>query len=245
MSSSTNSSDGTVLGRFFGVLLRLVAVAVLGIGLAAGAYFGIPRAYRGLVQPAQINTSRIGALEAELDQARGDASSQRDRTRDRLAALEAALAEQGEALATADAQLEAARADSLDQSTAMEALTDQLGTLRGGLEDLTKQLDAILSDLGEPQEEIRSALLVNRALLHLVRARLGLVENNAGLAADEAGRARELLMETDPEGEIEGIQDAIARIDLALEAIQTTPLVAGDDLEIAWKLLVGMEESNE
>jgi hypothetical protein len=50
------------------------------------------------------------------------------------------------------------------------------------------------------------------------------------------------LVETDPEGEIENVQDAIARIDLALEAMQTTPLVAGDDLEIAWKLLVEPHE---
>ncbi|MCH8337671.1 MAG: hypothetical protein IH858_02325, partial [Chloroflexi bacterium] len=132
----------------------------------------------------------------------------------------------------------------LDQSTALEVLTDQLETLKGALADLTDQVDAVLDDLGEPQEDVRRELRVNRALLHLVRARLGLVENNAGLAADEAGRARELLIASDPEGEIDGVQDAIARINLALEAIQTTPLVAGDDLEIAWKLLVAMEEPN-
>lgn len=237
-----NDSDRTVLGRLFGILLRLAVVVVLGVALAAGAFFGVPRAYRGLVEPAQVNTTRIDAIEAELDLARGDTRSLRDRMGDRLAELEAALAEQGESVATAQVQLEEALAASLDQSRAMEALTDQIGTLRGALGDLTDQVDAALGDLGQPEEELRHELLINRVMLHLVRARLGLLENNAGLAADEAARARALLVETDPEGEIENVQDAIARIDLALEAMQTTPLVAGDDLEIAWKLLVEPHE---
>ena len=49
----------------------------------------------------------------------------------------------------------------------------------------------------------------------------------------------------DPDGEIKSVQDAIIRIGLALEAMQATPLVAGDDLEIAWKLLVEGEATNE
>ncbi|GMR10468.1 MAG: hypothetical protein BMS9Abin28_1289 [Anaerolineae bacterium] len=241
MSSSVNDSDGTILGRFFGILLRLAVVVVLGVALAAGAYFGAPRAYRGLVEPAQINTTRINAIETELDLARSDTSSLRDRTGDRLAELEASLAEQGESLATVQAQLEAALARSLEQNRATEILTDKIETLKGALGDLTDQVDAALGDLGQPEEVLRHELLINRAMLHLVRARLGLLENNAGLAAEEAGRARALLVEADPEGEIENIQDAIVRIDLAREAMQTTPLVAGDDLEIAWKLLVGGE----
>ncbi len=237
-----NDSDRTVLGRLFGILLRLAVVVVLGVALAAGAYFGVPRAYRGLVEPAQVNTTRIDAIEAELDLARGDTRSLRDRMGDRLAELEAALAKQGESLATAQVQLEAELAASLDQSRAMEVLTDQIGTLRGALGDLTDQVDAALGDLGQPEEELRQELLINRVMLHLVRARLGLLENNAGLAAEEAARARALLVETDPEGEIENVQDAIARIDLALETMPTTPLVAGGDLEIAWKLLVQPHE---
>ncbi len=237
-----NDSDRTFLGRLFGILLRLAVVVVLGVALAAGAYFGIPRAYRSLIEPAQVNTARIEANEAELDLARGDTRSLADRTGDQLAELEAALAEGGESLATAQVQLEEALAASLDQSRAMEVLTDQIGTLRGALGDLTDQVDAALSELGQPEEELRQELLINRVMLHLVRARLGLLENNAGLAADEAARARALLVETDAEGEIENVQDAIARIDLALETMPTTPLVAGGDLEIAWKLLVQPRE---
>ncbi len=166
----------------------------------------------------------------------------REQSGDRLAELEAALAEQGESLATAQAQLEAA---SIDQDKAMEATTDQIGTVRRALSDLTDQVDAALSDLGEPEQDLRQDLMINRAMLHLVRARLGLLENNVGLAAEEAGRARDLLVETDPEGELKSVQDAIARIDLALEAMKSTPFVAGDDLEIAWKLLVEGDATNE
>ena len=237
-----DNKESTVLGRIFGILLRLAVVVVLGIALAAGAYFGAPRAYRSFVEPAQVNTTRIDAVESELDLARNDTSSLRDQTGDRLAELEAALAEQGESLAIAQAQLEAALAASLDQSGAIEAIADQV---EKALLDIGDRVDAALGDLGQPEEELRQELMINRALLHLVRARLGLIENNAGLAADEAGRARELLLETVADEENESVQGAIARIDLALEAMQNTPLVAGDDLEIAWKLLVGGEAQDE
>jgi chromosome segregation ATPase len=240
-----NESNGTALGKFFGILLRLLVVVVLGIVFAAAIYFGAPRAYRGLVEPAQVNTTRLDVLEDELGFAREDTSSLRDQTGDRLAELEAALAEQAESLATAQTQLESSIVASMEQSDAMEALTDQIGTIRGALGDVSKQLDAALEDVGQPEDQLRQELLINRAMLHLVRARLGLLENNAGLAADEAGRARALLVETDPEGQVKRVQDAIARIDLALEAMQTTPLVAGDDLEIAWKLLIEGEASDE
>ncbi len=229
----------------FGVLLRLAVVLTLGTVIAIGAYFGIPRVYRNLVEPAQFNTTRINALETELDLARNDTSSLREQSGDRLAELEAAVAVQGESLATAQAHLEKALAASVDQNKAMEAVADQIEAMRSALSDLTDQVDAALSDLGEPEQDLRQDLMISRAMLHLVRARIGLLENNAGLAADEARRARDILVETDPDGEAKSVQDAIARIDLALEAIQTTPLVAGDDLEIAWKLLVEGEATNE
>ncbi len=237
-----SDSESTFLGRLFGVLLRLAVVLVVGTMIAIGAYFGLPRAYRNLVEPAQVNTSRIAALETELDLARTDTSSLREQSGERLAELEAALAEQGESLATAQAQLEAA---SIDQDKAMEAVTDQIGTVRRALSDLTDQVDAALSDFGQPEQDLRQDLMINRVMLHLVRARLGLLENNVGLAAEEAGRARDLLVETDPDGELKSVQDAIARIDLALEAMKSTPFVAGDDLEIAWTLLVEGEATNE
>jgi hypothetical protein len=50
-----------------------------------------------------------------------------------------------------------------------------------------------------------------------------------------------LLAEADAAGELESVQAAIARLDFALEELNTTPLVAADDIEIAWKLLVGAE----
>ena len=240
-----SDSESTFIGRMFGVLLRLAVVLALGIAIAAGAYFGIPRVYRNLVEPAQVNTTRIDALETELDLARADTSTLREQSGDRLAELEAALAEQAETLATTQAQLDAALAASVDQDKTMKSMRDQIGVVRNSLSDLADQVDVALSDPEEPEPDLRRDLMISRAMIHLVRARLGLLENNAGLAAEEAGRAWDLLAAADPDGEIKSIQDAITRIGLALEAIQATPLVAGDDLEIAWKLLVEGEASNE
>ena len=97
-----------------------------------------------------------------------------------MAELEAALTEQGELLATAQVQLEAALADSEAQDKMMKAATDQINAMRSAIGDLADQVDAALSDGEEPEQELQQELLINRAMLHLIRARLGLLENNAG-----------------------------------------------------------------
>ena len=82
-----SESESNLVGGFFGVLLRLAVVLALGIAIAAGAYFGIPRVYRNLVEPAQVNTNRIDAIETELDLARADTSSLREQSGARLARI--------------------------------------------------------------------------------------------------------------------------------------------------------------
>lgn len=106
------------------------------------------------------------------------------------------------------------------------------------LEDLTERIE----DNSQAQE-LRGDLQLTRAMLSLVRARLWLVENNLGLAIAEVERARELLqpLAAEKPGE-SNLQAAIERLDFALIELNTRPLVAADDIEIAWKLLV---EPNE
>ena len=125
-----------------------------------------------------------------------------------------------------------------DQGSGQDRLARQLTTLNDKLEALTQRIET-----DPPAADLQRDLQLTQAMLSLVRARLWLVENNLGLAIAEVERARALLLplaEAQPgEGKFEA---AIERLDFALVELNTRPLVAADDIEIAWKLLVEPEE---
>jgi hypothetical protein len=73
-----------------------------------------------------------------------------------------------------------------------------------------------------------------------MRARLWLIENNAGLAAEEVEAARTALARVAavaPAEEVAPLQAVLDRLTLTQEDLQFRPLIAADDLEIAWQLL--------
>jgi chromosome segregation ATPase len=217
---SDEQPQPALLARVTKVLLRLAFVVLLGAALGAGAYFGVTLTVRQLVEPTRENSARIAALEAQLPQA------------------ESRLDEQQESVAELQVQLEDLQAQLGNQGLGQDQLASQLGTLNGQLADLTERIE----DNSQAQE-LRGDLQLTRAMLSLVRARLWLVENNLGLAIAEVERARELLqpLAAEQPGE-SNLQAAIERLDFALIELNTRPLVAADDIEIAWKLLV---EPNE
>ncbi len=217
---SDEQPQPALLARVTKVLLRLAFVVLLGAALGAGAYFGVTLTVRQLVEPTRQNSAQIAALEAQLPQA------------------ESRLDEQQESVAELQVQLEDLQAQLGDQGLGQDQLASQLGTLNGQLADLTERIE----DNSQAQE-LRGDLQLTRAMLSLVRARLWLVENNLGLAIAEVERARELLQSLAAEKPGESnLQAAIERLDFALIELNTRPLVAADDIEIAWKLLV---EPNE
>lgn len=209
-----------LLARVSKVLLRLALVVLLGVALGAGAYFGVTLAIRQLGEPTRQNSARIAALEAQLPEA------------------VSRLAEQQESVAELQVQLEDLQAQLGDQGRGQDQLGSQLTTLADQLEDLTKRIEE-----NTQAHQLRGDLQLTQAMLSLVRAQLWLVENNLGLAIAEVERARELLQPLaaeQPEGS--NLQAAIERLDFALIELNTRPLVAADDIEIAWKLLVEPDE---
>jgi seryl-tRNA synthetase len=214
-------------------------VLLLGIALGVAVYIGVPLGYRGLVEPSQVNADRIEVVQNDLEQNRSAAESLRAMTGERLANFEANQVGQGEKLAELQATLEALRADLADQADDLSSVNTQLDILTTAVSGLEEQLTLAVEDSDDG--DIRRELMISRSMLYLVRARLWLLENNIGLARGEILRARGLLAEADAAGELESVQAAIARLDFALEELNTTPLVAADDIEIAWKLLVGAE----
>jgi chromosome segregation ATPase len=217
---SEEQPQPALLARVSKVLLRLVLVVLLGVALGAGAYLGVTFAVRQLGEPTRQNSARIATLEAQLPEA------------------ESRLTEQREVVAELQGRLEDLQAQLDDQGGGQDKLANQLTTLGDRLDQLTQRIDA-----DPPAAELRRDLQLTRAMLSLVRARLWLVENNLGLAIAEVERARELLqpLAAEQPGE-DNFQAAIERLDFALIELNTRPLVAADDIEIAWKLLVEPDE---
>jgi chromosome segregation ATPase len=236
---ATENNGQSSFRRLLGVLWRVALVLVIGIALGVGVYIGVPLAYRGLVEPSQVNTDRIEFVTNEVELNRTEIEDLRESTGERLAAFEAGEAQRTEDTAELQAALEVLRGEIDDLSAELNAADAQLELLTSAVSDMEEQLEQAAERADNT--EILRELTISRAMTYLVRARLWLLENNIGLAQDELQRARDLLVEADAAGEIERIQAAITRLDQAWEELNTTPLVAADDLEIAWKLLVGAE----
>ena len=220
----------SLVGRVSAVLLRLFLVVLLGAVLGAGIYSGVALAIQQIGAPTRQNSARILALEGQLAEG-GEIDQQRQQDRDRLSEVERALGEQASTVAGLQAQLD-------DQAGGQDRLARQLTTLTDKLEALTQRIEA-----DPPAADLQRDLQLTQAMLSLVRARLWLVENNLGLAIAEVERARALLLPLADEQPGGGkFEAAIERLDFALVELNNRPLVAADDIEIAWKLLVEPEE---
>lgn len=229
IATSAERSRPSLVGRVSAILLRLALVVLLGVVLGAGTYFGVRFAVRQLGAPTRQNSARIAELEDRLAEG-GEIDQQRQQDREKLAEAEGRLDEQQRSVDELQAQLD-------DQAGGQERLAGQLATLTDQLDQLTKRIEA-----DPTASDLQRDLQLTQAMLSLVRARLWLVENNLGLAIAEVERARGLLQ---PLAEVQAgegnFEAAIERLDFALVELNTRPLVAADDIEIAWKLLVDLE----
>jgi len=245
--SEAGERKASLLSRVMRFLLRLLIVVLLGGVFGAAVYFGVPTLYRSAIEPMQVNARRIAELEQALDQVQTTARRQVEQAGERLVEIEGRLAEQGEALAMMQAELEVVQ-------TSLEEQRDRVSRLRNvvdRVEDLTYDLDktvarvemleSTLAEVELPAASIGRQLQLIRAMTLLTKARLWLVQDNLGLAAEEISTARDLLAEVvgaEQDGEDQALEQIVDRLDLALTDIRTTPIVAADELEIAWKLLV-------
>jgi chromosome segregation ATPase len=123
----------------------------------------------------------------------------------------------------------------------LDALASQVEQSDEQLEDLNEQLTAVEETLESGDVSVavlRRELQVVKAMELLTRSRLFLVENNLGLAQDDLQSARDLLAALAvPDYQQASLDEIIMRLNLALENLPEAPILAAEDLEIAWQLL--------
>jgi hypothetical protein len=124
--------------------------------------------------------------------------------------------------------------ETLEQLDAIQVALDTLSLASSDHESLFMEGNFALA-------EVQRQVSLSRAIEFLSRARLYLYESNFGLARLDVQAARDLLLtlQSDiPTDKNAVLQDVITRLDLALDNLPTFPVIAVDDVDIAWQLLV-------
>jgi len=249
-SSSTKSRKespglGTLILR---AIVRLALVLMVGICLGVVLYFGGLILYQRLVlQPAGSQAARLDDLEGRLSLQQTQEAERLDQYNQRLLSLEEDSAGMGE-------DISALQGDMQQVETSLEEVTQNLGRLDDMQEDLdaltqqnvqTTQSIGSIEDTLEagdtPLAELQREVKVLRAMELLNRSRLYLMQNNPGLAGEDMENARQTLEELytiTPEAQQPLVDGWMQRIDLALANLPYSPVLASDDLEIAWRMLV-------
>lgn len=231
---------------FLRAVVRLVLI-LLAAGILGGlAYFGFVFIYQQAVLPAQENASRISVIETRQANNQSQLNQRLENFQQRLTALENQYTIGSESLTELNASQELIQAGLEEQAARLELLDQlqsDLGSLRTETDkalDLAQKNQATLSN-GSLLAGVERDIKILKAASLLNRARLYMLQNNYGLAAQEIEVARELLASLEGQGLPEqqaALTVWLGRLDSALANLPDAPVIASDDLEIAWLLLV-------
>jgi len=131
-------------------------------------------------------------------------------------------------------ELDSLKSAVADLEASINEANDKIEALQANYMELDERLNAEDAPVAALRREVQ---LVN-AMEMLTRSRLFIVENNLGLAEDDIQSARDLLAAMGvPEYQVEALNAIISRLDLALENLPESPVLAAEDLELAWQLL--------
>jgi len=221
-------------------VLRFILIIIIGAALGGAIYFGVPYLFQRFMLPVETNTAKLAEIESKqsLD-ATGLSNRLADVTR-RLNELESRQWQSSVTLTEVQGQMKvvqtaiAANDAALKQLDIMQIQLQRLEVVSGIQEDLIVGKN---SELAKLQFEVG----LTRSIELLSRARLYLSQSNFGLARQDVQSARDLLVEmvnSSPDGDSSNLTEAITRLDLTLNNLPAFPVVAVDDLDIAWHLLV-------
>ena len=228
------------LGRSFVTILRYLLILGVIAGVVAAMYYGTPYLYEKFILPIEANTARLDEVENKQTTDLEQLTIQIADLKSRLADLETRQTASAQTLAEAQGQITAlesavlSHSETLKQLDAIQVALDTLALASSDHESLFVEGNFALA-------EVQRQVSLSRAIEFLSRARLYLYESNFGLARLDVQAARDLLLtlQSDmPTDKNAALQDVITRLDLALDNLPTFPVIAVDDVDIAWQLLV-------
>lgn len=214
---------GKRIHRFFEVLLRLISWVIIFTIFGAALYYGLPMLYQKFVQPVQQNTAQMLTLQSQQKQM----EQQLTDLQSRLETLEVGQSQNADSLSDLDQRLSGIE-------TEIEARTKSLTELEKMQMQLTAQND-------QTSAELDRQIHLLKAMELLSRSRLFLYQNNLGLAKQDVQIAHELLVQIQPDApeplatELDAV---VRRLEFTLSNLPNFPVIASDDLDIAWQILL-------
>lgn len=216
-------SFGSRVGAFFlslfRGLVRLLALVIIIGAIAALVVYGAPAIRSYLIGPVEDNRAAVEKLRGNME------------------AMETQIASLETQLAEANLRVEKIEA----------AIATHTATL-AKLEEIQTALDKKVKDGDERLAfELKQEIATTRALELLSRARLYLAQSNFGLARADVQSARDLLAQIQidaPKYKPALMKQLVPRLELALGNLPDFPVVAANDVEIAWQLLMSGQPAN-
>jgi hypothetical protein len=235
------------LRTFIRGLLRLLLIVIVAIGIGLAFYYGVPYLYRQFILPVQTNTAQLQEIQASQAQTNQQVNQRLEQLQSRLTALENQGTLDTEAIAELRTRLSMAEQSLEDQAATLARLDE----LQARLNQLQQQVDynKIDSDLlaqevhatASPYTLLSFDVQMIKVMELISHGRLYLIHNNLGLAREDIFAAQQLLVSLQaiaPTDQLALLTALIKRMDLVVGNLPGAPVLAADDLEIAWKMLV-------
>ncbi len=210
-------------------------------------------------QAVQQLSSRVEDLSTRINTLEIQADSDKQTIAELQTQLDSALSAQAESIAPLQSAQATATARLNDLDRALSDLQDQLPPLNQEIQSLSAAVDQNQEQLagfgdqlqieGTPLESIRNELQIVKAMELLTRGRLLLVANNLGLAQKDLQAATDILSELQaglPDDQKGNLTEIIDRLTKASNNLPGRPILASDDLEVAWQLLlIGLPDQTQ
>ena len=216
-------SFGERVGRFFRFLLRLAALLVILAIISMALYYVLPWLYQRYITPLEQNTAQMSELQFRLEQTEQELADLQSRLED----MEVDQTQSAQFLTELEQRLS-------DIESEIEARTQSLAALEQMQSELQMQTEASTA-------EFQRQLDLLKAMELLSRARLFMYQSNFGLARQDVQIARDVLAEVQadtPESLADDLDAVVLRLDMTLSNLPNFPVVAADDLDIAWQILL-------
>ena len=221
--NSPKLSVSSSIMRVVIILLKFALfLAVLGI-LAAILYLSWPVIYTRYILPVENHSTQIAILETKQSEDLAELSI----LTTKVAAIQTDQPKIVNALTEFNARIESLETEVGKQANSL-----------GVIDNLGKTLK---SDNLESAARLDLQIKIMKSMELLSRARLFLYQSNFGMAKQDIQIARDLLatiVSNGTETTSTELVEVVQRLDLCLSRLPEFPVVASDDLDIAWQLLL-------
>jgi hypothetical protein len=240
----------SIFTRMMRWLGRLLLTVLVGAAIGGAIYFGGRSFYnQAVLVPAQGSVTRMDDLASRQAEFESQAAAEITSLHDRISQLEKNQKADAEEISSLQAEV-------LTMNDQLVMSQDSLGRLAGLEQNLSAiatqtmknqfDLKDYLGSSGSPVNAMRREIQILRAMELLNRCRLYLSQSNYGLAIQDANLVRQIFLDVRSESAAANqaiIDTWINRLDLALTNLNVAPVVAGEDLESVWRMvLAGLPE---